>query len=195
VAIAVAEALSGSYVDGVWFVGLASLADPELVPSAVSATLGVSPSGTNPISGLTAWLRDKHALIVLDSCEHVIGAAAALAEAALRAAPRVHILATSREPLRAEGEWLRRLAALETPPAAVDLTASEAMRYSAVQLFEDRARATVDGFTFSMRMRRRFWRFAAGSMASRWRLNWQLPASTASGYMNLPLILKIASAS
>jgi predicted ATPase len=131
-AIAVAQALSASYPDGVWFVGLASLADPELVPGTVSAALDVSLSGANPRAGLTAWLRDGHAMIVLDSCEHVVGAAAALAEPVLQAAPRVHILATSREPLRAEGEWVHRLAPLETPPAAVDITAGEAMRYSAV---------------------------------------------------------------
>jgi DNA-binding winged helix-turn-helix (wHTH) protein len=76
VAIAVAEAASASYPDGVWFVGLASLADPDLVPSAVGTVLGISQSGANPVSGLAAWLRDKHGLIVLDSCEHVIGAAA-----------------------------------------------------------------------------------------------------------------------
>jgi predicted ATPase len=149
VSIAVAEALSASYANGVWFVGLASLVDPELVPSAVSAAMGISLSGTNPRAGITAWLRDKHALIVLDSCEHVVGTAAALVEVILKAAPRVHILATSREPLRAEGEWLHRLAPLQTPPAAADVTAGEAMRYSAVQLFEDRAKATMDGFAFT----------------------------------------------
>src|SRR6267143_974864 len=112
VAIAVAETVRASYRDGVWFVALASLADPDLVPSALSAALGISLPGANPVLGLTAWLGDKQALIVLDSCEHVVGAAAALAEEILRAAPRICILATSREPLRAEGEWLHRLASL-----------------------------------------------------------------------------------
>jgi DNA-binding winged helix-turn-helix (wHTH) protein len=146
VAVAVAEALSASYADGVWFVGLASLSDPELVPSAVSAALGISQSGANPISGMTAWLRDMQAVIVLDSCEHVVGAAAALAEAVLKAAPGVRILATSREPLRAEGERLHRLASLDVPPASGDVEPDEALRYSAVQLFNDRAMAAVDGF-------------------------------------------------
>src|SRR5215831_13297315 len=104
VAIAIAEVASPSYSDGVWFVGLGSLADPDLVPSAVSTVLGVALSGANPVSGLAAWLRDKQALIVLDNCEHVIGAAAHLTEAVLKAAPQVRILATSREPLRAEGD-------------------------------------------------------------------------------------------
>ncbi len=149
VAVAVAEAVSACYSDGVWFVGLSSLVDPNLVPSALSAVLGISLSGINPISGLTTWLRNKHALIVLDSCEHVIGAAAALAEAILKTAPRVQILATSREPLRAEGEWLHRLGSLEIPPGAVGVTTGEALRYSAVQLFVDRATATVDGFSLT----------------------------------------------
>ena len=116
VAIAVAESVSASFDDGVWFVGLASLPDPDLVASALSTVLGISLPGVNPISGLAAWLRDKCALIVLDSCEHVIGAAAAIAETIFKAAARVSILATSREPLRAEGEWLRRLTSLELPP-------------------------------------------------------------------------------
>jgi len=126
VAIAVAETVRASYRDGVWFVGLASLADPDLVPSSLGAVLGISLPGVNPVFGLTAWLRDKHALIVLDSCEHVIGAAAALAEAVLKTAPRVHILATSREPLRAEGEQLHRLPSLEVPPASGNLAPDDA---------------------------------------------------------------------
>jgi predicted ATPase/DNA-binding winged helix-turn-helix (wHTH) protein len=148
VAVAVAESMSASYDDGVWFVGLASLPDPDLVASALSTVLGISFSSANPVSSLTAWLRDKRALIVLDNCEHVIGAAAALAEEILRAAPRICILATSREPLRAEGEWLHRLASLALPAGSVDLTPAEALRYPAVELFDDRATAVVDGFTF-----------------------------------------------
>ena len=148
VAIAVAETLRTSYRDGVWFVALASLADPDLVPSSLGAVLGISLPRVNPVFGLTAWLRDKHALIVLDSCEHVISAAAALAEAVLKTAPRVHILATSREPLRAEGEQLHRLPSLEVPPASGNLAPDDALRYSAVQLFADRAMAT-DGFSLA----------------------------------------------
>jgi non-specific serine/threonine protein kinase len=130
----------------VWFVGLAPLPDPDLVPGALGAVLGISLSGANPITGLAAWLRDKQALIVLDSCEHVISAAASIAEVVLKAAPRVCILATSREPLRAEGEWLHRLPSLELPPNATDLTADAALQYSAVQLFVERAMASADGF-------------------------------------------------
>ncbi|MBV8120749.1 MAG: helix-turn-helix transcriptional regulator, partial [Alphaproteobacteria bacterium] len=80
VAVAVAEIVHASYRDGAWCVELASLSDPDLVPSVLCTLLGITLSGINPLSGLAAWLRDKHILIVLDSCEHVIGAAAALAE-------------------------------------------------------------------------------------------------------------------
>jgi predicted ATPase/DNA-binding winged helix-turn-helix (wHTH) protein len=146
VAVAVAESVSASYEDGVWFVGLAPLTDPDLVASALGTVLGISLPGVDPISGLTGRLRDKHALILLDSCEHVIGAVAAIAEAILKAAARVSILATSREPLRAEGEWLHRLSPLELPPRSDELTPERALEYSAVQLFNERARAITDDF-------------------------------------------------
>ena len=149
VAVAVADIVRASYKDGAWFVGLASLADPDLVPSALGAAFGIPPSGADPLRALAAWLRDKTALIVLDSCEHVIDAAAALTEAVLKAAPGVSILTTSREPLRAEGESLHRLAALELPSDSVDLAAGDALRYSAVQLFAERAMAAVDGFALA----------------------------------------------
>jgi predicted ATPase/DNA-binding winged helix-turn-helix (wHTH) protein len=147
VAVAIAEVVGTSYSDGAWYVDLASLSDPDLVPSALSAVLGLRLSGLNPLPELTARLQGKHMLIVLDSCEHVIGAAAALAEAILKAAPQAGILATSREPLRAEGEWLHRLAPLELPPQArTSPTAIEALGYSAVELFSERASATMDRF-------------------------------------------------
>jgi predicted ATPase len=147
VAVAVADRVRASYKDGAWFVGLAPLSDPELVPSALVAALGIPPCGANPMQGLTGWLRDKHILIVLDNSEHVIDAADALAEAVLKATPYAGILATSREPLRAESEWLHRLAPLELPlEAEASRTAAEALGYSAVELFNERATATTDSF-------------------------------------------------
>ncbi len=105
IAAAVAEAASGTFQDGVWFVALAAVARAELVPSALGGVLGIPLPGANPIAGLIAWLRDKHALLIFDNCEHVIGAVAALTEEIVTSAPRVSILATSREPLRAAGEF------------------------------------------------------------------------------------------
>ncbi|HET6196336.1 MAG TPA: hypothetical protein VFE12_11295, partial [Acetobacteraceae bacterium] len=148
VAVAVAGAAAASYADGVWFVPLVSLPAPELVASAVGAVLGVAPTG-DPLPGLTAWLRDRQALIVLDNCEHVVDAAAVVAEAILKAAPRVAILATSREPLRADGESQHRLTPLESPAGRAAITAAEALRYAAVQLFNERARASDDAFVLT----------------------------------------------
>jgi len=119
------------------------------VPGAVAATLGVLPSNIEPLTALAAWLRDKRLLIVLDCCEHVVSEAAALAEVVLRAAPSVCILATSREPLRAEGEWLLRLPSLEVPSGPALLSANEALGYSAVELFNERAAATAESFALS----------------------------------------------
>jgi predicted ATPase len=130
----------------VWFVALASLPNSTLVSSAISGTLGVEVTGPDPLPALSAWLRDQQALIVLDNCEHVVDAAAVVAEALLKAAPRVCVLATSRERLRAEGEWVYRLAPLETPMVGAGTTAAEALRHAAVQLFDERARANDSEF-------------------------------------------------
>jgi predicted ATPase len=147
VAVAVATRVRASYKDGAWFVGLAPLSDPDLVPSAVGTALGVAPSGGDHTRALAAWFRERNALLVLDNCEHVIGAVAALAEALLRAAPHAGILATAREPLRVEGEWLHRLTPLELPPQEkTSPTAAEALGYSAVELFNERATAKTDSF-------------------------------------------------
>ena len=122
VGLAVAESLGGAYADGTWFVGLASLSDPALVPAAVMSALGQASLGTDAMVSLVAYLRDKQALIVLDNCEHVIEASAALAVALLKAAPGVSVLATSREALRADGEWTQRLPSLAIPPRAAPIT-------------------------------------------------------------------------
>jgi predicted ATPase/DNA-binding winged helix-turn-helix (wHTH) protein len=147
IAGAVANAVRASYRDGVWFLALAPLSDPALVTSALGAVLDAPPPSAETASGLAAWLRDKQALIVFDSCEHVIGAVADLAEAIVASAPGVSVLATSREPLRARGEWRHRLAPLELPPVAGEAAAGDVLRYPAIRLFHERASASADGFT------------------------------------------------
>ena len=99
VALAVAEGLLASYEHGVWFIDLTPLGDPLLVPRALASSLGLDIRSESLVSGLIAALGDKQMLLVLDNCEHVIEAAAALAAELLRSAPGVRILATSREPL------------------------------------------------------------------------------------------------
>src|SRR5262249_34527562 len=146
VALAVADRSTALYPDGVRFVDLAPLTDPLLVPSALALVLGLAIRSDNPIPGLVDSLRDREMLIVLDSCDHVIDAAALLAEEVLRAAPGVHLLATSREAMRAEGERVQRLGPLGVPAATADLTAAEALAYPAVQLFVERASESLDTF-------------------------------------------------
>jgi predicted ATPase len=133
----------------VWFVDLAPLVDPRRVPSAVASALGLEICPENLPRGLVAALRDKRLLIVLDNCEHVIDAAAALAVGVLKAVPGAHILATSREPLRVEGERVQRVSSLECPPASAQPGAAEALGFPAVQLFVERAAASAGVFELS----------------------------------------------
>jgi predicted ATPase len=85
-------------------------------------------------------------LIVFDNCEHVIEAVSEISEAILQGAPEVHILATSREPLRAIGERVQRIVPLAVPPVSTKLTAAEVLRFPAVQLFVERAFAADGSF-------------------------------------------------
>jgi predicted ATPase/DNA-binding winged helix-turn-helix (wHTH) protein len=146
VALAVARELAPSCRDGVGFVDLAPIGDPSLVARALAAALGLAVASEDPLPAVLAFLRRKRMLLVLDSCEHVIEAAAATAEDIFTAAPEMLILATSREPLRAVGERVHRLAPLEGPFAAAGLTAAAALEFPSVQLFVERAAAGLDDF-------------------------------------------------
>ena len=128
---------------------LAPLSDPRLVPSTLATALGLEIRSENPLPSLIAVLKDKRMLLVFDNCAHVIDAAADLAIAVLRSAPGVHLLATSREPLRIEGEHVHRLSPLASPPASARLTAAEALRFPAVQLFVERATQSLGEFELS----------------------------------------------
>jgi predicted ATPase/DNA-binding CsgD family transcriptional regulator/DNA-binding XRE family transcriptional regulator len=135
----VAGRVAGRFADGVWLAELAPVADPAQVPGVVAAALGVRELPGVPLVGaLACVLARRQLLLVLDNCEHVIGAAAALCVGLLLAADDVRVLATSREPLRVAAEARYRLAPLGLPghdDAAVDAGKSEAVR-----LFADRAR-------------------------------------------------------
>src|SRR5260221_3856644 len=149
VAHAVAGGLIDAYEHGVRLIDLALVSNPLLVPSALAAALGLELRADDPLPGLIAALRDKQMLLVLDNCEHVIESAASLAAAVLSSAKRVHIVATSREPLRAEGEHIYRLPSLASPPPATQLTAAEALTFAAVQLFVERVAASLGKFELS----------------------------------------------
>jgi predicted ATPase/DNA-binding winged helix-turn-helix (wHTH) protein len=147
-AIAVAHALLPNFDGAVCFFDLGVLASSSLLASTMAATLGLMMTSSDPMLGLTTWLQDKEILLVLDNCEHLIETVATLAERLFHTAPRVFILATSREPLRAEGEHAHRLLPLESPPSTATLSAEQAMAFPAVQLFVDRA--AVNGNYFEL---------------------------------------------
>ncbi|WP_342238704.1 ATP-binding protein [Inquilinus sp. OTU3971] len=149
VALAAADTLMPAYDHGIWFVDLAPLRDPRLVPSTLASALGLTIRSQDIVNGLTTYLRDKRLLILLDNCEHVIGAAAFVAEQIMSDAPGLHILATSREPLRSRQEYVHRLPPLASPPRRSDPTAAEALSFPAVQLFVERATAIRDDFKLS----------------------------------------------
>jgi predicted ATPase/DNA-binding winged helix-turn-helix (wHTH) protein len=148
VALAVAESLIAGCRDGAWLVDLSPIDKPELLPNAIATAIGMTANSPNVLATLCEYLRDRQMLIVLDCCEHVIGQAVLCANAILAAAPKVRILTTSREQLRVRGERVRRLSGLDTPPVAPGLNAREAITFSAIQLFVDRAADRLE--TFSM---------------------------------------------
>jgi predicted ATPase/DNA-binding winged helix-turn-helix (wHTH) protein len=149
VAMAAADHLHDSYPHGVCFVDLASIADPLLISGTVASALGLTSVSQDPLPSIIEFLKLKQMLIVLDNCEHVIEAAAHLTEKLLAGAPGVHLIATSRESLRARSEWVLRLAPLELPPPGAVLTAAEALGFSAIQLFAERTMASLSTFELS----------------------------------------------
>lgn len=149
VAVAVGHELHDAFAGAVRFVDLGPVTNPLLVPSALAATLGLLVQSADSVPGLVAFLRGKRMLVILDSCEHVIETASALAETIFRQAPDVHILTTSRELLRVDGEHVHRLAPLESPPDEAGMTAKAALAFPAVQLFVERVAAAGDWFELS----------------------------------------------
>jgi predicted ATPase/DNA-binding winged helix-turn-helix (wHTH) protein len=149
VAHAVAQASTHRYPDGISCIDLAAVAESDLVDGVIASALGIVLVDEAPIQAVTAFLRDKQMLLVLDGCERVLDAAGRLVEEILRNAPGAHILATSRERLRATGEFVQRLAPLAAPPASAELTAGEALAFAAVRLFVERAAVHLGGYELS----------------------------------------------
>ena len=145
-ALEVARSVLPSFPDGTWLIELASLSDPERVPVAAATVLGMRPDGDeiSPAS-IARFIGHEKRLLLLDNCEHVIDAAALLAEAIVRLCPRSTILSTSRETLRIAGEYVCRV-----PPLAVpqdhEAAADHLLGHSAVQLFITRATALNTDF-------------------------------------------------
>jgi predicted ATPase/DNA-binding CsgD family transcriptional regulator len=141
----VARRTAARFADGVWVAELAAVREPERVPSAVAALLGIPERpGVPVVDSLTAVLARQQLLLVLDNCEHVIEAVAELCGALLIAADDVRVLATSREPVGVSGETRYRLRPLALPGPGDEAAGSDA-----VALFVDRARLVDPHFTLS----------------------------------------------
>lgn len=148
-ALAVAESLLHQQRDGVYFVDLSPLSDPNGIAGAVAAAMQLALNESHTLARLSEAIAGRELLIVLDNCEHLADAAAELAELLLQASDGLLLLTTSREPLRARGEWLHRVAPLELPnedEVPKQVTAEQAMAWPAVQLLVERAHASLDGF-------------------------------------------------
>ena len=138
------------FPDGVWFVELAALADPLLVPQSVAIVLGVKEEPGHPvIDALVKYTADKRLLLVLDNCEHLMQASADLATRLLRSSAQIKILASSREPMRIAGEAVFPVPALGVPDPTRGVTPSGLTQYEAVLLFVDRALAAQPAFQLS----------------------------------------------
>lgn len=135
------------FVNGLWFVDLAELRDPALVPATLAHVLDVREApGSRLTEALTAALRDRRSLIVLDNCEHLLDACAKLAQMLLSAAPRLCVLATSREPLHLPGEQVFAVKPLDLPESVVDF--AELRATVSVRLLEQRVLAQRPDFEF-----------------------------------------------
>ena len=151
-AIQVAYDMLADEPEGAWLVELGALADPELVPQAVAVALGVREEPGRPLaSTLAEAIGARALLLVLDNCEHLAAASAALVEPLLRACPNLKVLATSQEGLGVSGEILWRIPTLSVPDlrtAAPD-TKEAALRFEAIRLFVERAVAAQPSFVLS----------------------------------------------
>jgi predicted ATPase/DNA-binding winged helix-turn-helix (wHTH) protein len=151
IAMAVGHAVAEEFGGEVYFVDLASLADADLVVRAIGTSLGLVLKSNEAGLELVDFIRSRKLLIILDNCEHVIQAAASIAEQLFQGAGQVHLLATSRELLRVEGEHCHRVDPLDFPPVESEQTADAVIRYSAAQLFVERVAARGGNFVLTDR--------------------------------------------
>jgi predicted ATPase/DNA-binding winged helix-turn-helix (wHTH) protein len=141
IALAVGRAAAEEFSGHVYFVNLESLTDPRHVAGAVATSLGLALKSKDPGLELADLVRSRKLLIILDSCEHVIEAVASLAEQLYQQTEEIHVLTTSRELLKVEGEHCYRVLPLDCPPDGPAQTANAVLRYPSVQLFVRRVAA------------------------------------------------------
>src|SRR6266849_2555949 len=149
VALSVGHGALADFAGAAFFVDLSTVNDKEHLIGAVASAVGLDSQLVDPKHALLNFLRPRRALIILDSCEHLIEKTAEIADSILRSAPDVHMLATSRESLQVAGERVLRLSPLDCPPGQSGLTASEVLAYPAAQLFVERIGARGGNFLLS----------------------------------------------
>ena len=147
VALRVAELLIGHYRDGIRLLDLAPLSTPSMILPNLAALLDLTLAEHAPLLTLARSLQARQLLLVIDNCEHLLDDIALISETLLRHAPDLHILTTSREALRAEGEYVQRLEPLACPPATGNR--AQALGYPALQLLIERAMSHQDSFALS----------------------------------------------
>ncbi|MGP3983937.1 ATP-binding protein [Streptomyces sp. KR80] len=145
----IAGEVERAFPDGVWLVELAALTDERLLAHTVIDALGIRQRARPPVEALCDFLADRQLLLVLDNCEHLLDAVASLAGQLLRAAPGLRILATSRQPLGVQGEYILDVPPLPVPDPEAGVPPGSLPRYDAVRLFLERAGAMQTGFTLS----------------------------------------------
>jgi predicted ATPase/DNA-binding winged helix-turn-helix (wHTH) protein len=145
-AVEVAHEMSAIFDGQVHFIDLSALSGASLVAAAVATSLSVSVQSNNLVPALIDRLQERPTLIILDCCEHLVDGASVLAEELIRRVPTLHLLATSREAMRVEGEHVYELCALACPPEDSNLSAQDVLQYPAVQLLVDRVRAVRSDF-------------------------------------------------
>jgi len=147
VALRVAELLIGHYRDGIHLLDLAPLSAASMILPNLAALLDLTPAANAPLVSFARSLQARQMLLVIDNCEHLLDDIALISETLLRHAPHLHILTTSREALRADGEYVQRLEPLACPPATGNR--AQALGYPAMQLLIERAMAHQDSFALS----------------------------------------------
>jgi predicted ATPase len=149
-ALQVGTDLIDDYPDGVWFVDFAPISDPELVSSVTAQALGMSQQeGRRVDESIPLWLKRKKLLLIFDNCEHVLETVASLADAIVKTARDVRIVATSRQALNVAGEEPVRIPSLDVPHAIADLSAAKVMEFAAVALFVSRATTADRSFVLT----------------------------------------------
>jgi predicted ATPase len=138
VALTLAHNLAARFDGDVCFFDVGSIFNPELLAGGLGAALGIPAQPSDATPSIATFLSRRRMLLVLDGCEPGVEAVALLAEQLFREAPHVHLLATSREALRADGEHVHRLFPLDYPAAGAGKTATEALDFAAVRLFAER---------------------------------------------------------